>query len=41
MLGHLTDIKGTGFVKDTHSLVNLVPGSAVNLQIGGQEVSIT
>tara|TARA_R100001594_G_scaffold93186_1_gene127538 strand:+ start:10094 stop:11188 length:1095 start_codon:yes stop_codon:yes gene_type:complete len=31
MITHLTDIKGTGFVKDTNSLTNLSSGSAVNV----------
>lgn len=41
IITHLTDIKGTGFVKDVHSLVNLVPGSPVNLVIGGKDVVIS
>ena len=30
---HLTDIKGTGFVKDTNSLVNLTPGAPVEQKV--------
>ena len=40
IITHLTDVKGTGFVKDTNSLVNIVSGTPVYLEIGGQEVSI-
>ncbi len=33
IIAHLTDVKGTGFVKDSHSLVNLVPGASVNVTV--------
>lgn len=32
IITHLTDIKGTGFAKDTNSLVNLSSGSVVEIQ---------
>lgn len=40
IITHLTDIKGTGFVKDTNSLVNLTPGSAVNLAVTVDSFSV-
>jgi hypothetical protein len=36
----INDVKGTGFVKDTNSLVNISGSAAVNLTIGGIDVSI-
>lgn len=30
---HLTDVKGTGFVKDTHSLVDVTSATPVNLKV--------
>lgn len=36
----LDDVKGTGFIKDTNSLVNITGSTPVNLQIGGVEITI-
>lgn len=39
IITHLTDIKGTGFVKDTNSLVNVASGEAVNIHTEGTNIS--
>ena len=41
LLEDLVDIKGTGFVKDTNSLVNLTPGAPVNLVITSEDITFS
>jgi hypothetical protein len=41
IITHLTDIKGTGFVKDTHSLVNLTGSAPVDVTVTGTSVQVT
>ena len=40
LLEDLVDIKGTGFVKDTNSLVDVTGAAATHVQVGGQDITI-
>ncbi len=40
LLEDLVDIKGTSFVKDTNSLVNVTGAAATHVQVGGQDITI-
>ena len=40
IIDHLTDIKGTGFVKDTNSLTNLSSSSATNLSVDATIIQV-